>query len=64
MARCAVCGKPYAAAKEVDYARRVLKSVGGPAAADVGKLDECLACRRREDARAFQAQARTEGGAR
>lgn len=64
VARCAVCGKPYAAAKEVDYARRVLKSVGGPAAADVGKLDECLACRRREDARAFQAQARTEGGAR
>lgn len=64
VATCAVCGKPYAAAKEVDYARRVLESVGGPAAADVGKVDECLACRRREDALAFQAQARTEGGAR
>ena len=37
VARCARCGKPYAPAKEVDYARRVLAGVGGSAAADIEK---------------------------
>ena len=67
VARCSCCGKPYAAAKEVDYARRVLESVGGPAAADADAVSPCLACRRRDDALAFQRQARVaseEGGAR
>lgn len=62
-AKCKQCGKPYAAAKEVDYAKRVLKSVGGPAAADADKADLCLACRRRDDALVFQQQARAQGGA-
>lgn len=61
VARCARCDKPYAVAKEVDYARRVLARVGGAAAADIEKVDLCLDCRRADDARAFQKQAR-EGG--
>ncbi len=64
VARCVSCGKPFAAAKEVDYARSLLKSVGGPAAADIHKLDQCLECRRRDDAEAFQKQAHGKGGAR
>lgn len=63
VAHCARCGKPYAAAKEVDYARRVLSKAGGPAAADIDKIDLCLDCRRFDDAEAFQKQARTRGEA-
>ena len=63
-AKCKRCGKPYAVAKEVEYARKVLTSGGGPAAADVEMLDLCLACRRKADALTFQEQARPKGGAR
>lgn len=61
VARCARCGKPYAPVKEVDYARRVLERVGGPAAADIDKVSLCLDCRRADDAEAFQNQARERG---
>ncbi len=61
--QCARCGRPYAPAKEVDYARRVLASVGGVAATDIEKLDLCLDCRRADDAEAFQKQARERKGA-
>lgn len=63
VARCARCGRPYAPAKEVGYARRVLASVGGAAATDIEKLDLCLDCRRADDAEAFQKQARERKGA-
>ena len=56
--KCSRCGKPYAAAKEVDYARRLLAKTGGAAAADIEKLDLCLECRRFDDAENFQKQAR------
>ena len=61
VARCARCGKPYAPAKEVDYARRVLAGVGGSAAADIEKVDLCLDCRRIDDAEAFAHQAPERG---
>lgn len=61
VARCARCGKPYAPAKEVDYARRVLAGVGGSAAADIEKVDLCLARRRIDDAEAFAHQAPERG---
>ncbi|WP_241156482.1 MULTISPECIES: 4Fe-4S dicluster domain-containing protein [unclassified Adlercreutzia] len=32
VATCACCGKPYASAKEIDYARRVLARAGGASA--------------------------------
>ncbi len=61
VAHCERCGKPYAVAKEVDYARRILAREGGLAAADIEKLDLCLDCRRADDAVAFQKQS-CEGG--
>ncbi|WP_253904775.1 4Fe-4S dicluster domain-containing protein [Adlercreutzia sp. ZJ473] len=36
VATCARCGKPYASAKEIDYARRVLAQAGGGEAAGGG----------------------------
>lgn len=61
VSRCSRCGKPYAPTKEVDYARRVLAGVGGPAAADIEKVDLCLDCRRFDDAEAFAHQAPERG---
>lgn len=62
VAHCSRCGKPYASAKEVDYARRVLEGVGGTAAADIEKIDLCLDCRRFDDAEAFAHQAHGREG--
>lgn len=62
---CARCGKPYASAKEIDYARSILQQ-GGDTASEEGldKIDLCLDCRRRDDGLAAKHHAPVEGGTR
>lgn len=54
IARCRKCGKPYASAKEIDYAKQVLVASGGAAAANVDVCDICEDCRRKDDANALK----------
>lgn len=52
IAKCSQCGKPYASAKEVEYGKQVLQSIGGNVAACVDHCDLCEDCRRLNDAAA------------
>ena len=56
--KCKRCGKPYASAKEVEYAKQILLSQGGEVASAIDSCDLCEDCRRRDDAVAAQRAAR------
>lgn len=66
LARCVVCGKPFAPRKEVDYVRSLLAAGARDAeAADAARSAEvCPDCKRLADARAAAARDDAQGGAR
>lgn len=60
LAHCSVCGEPFAPAKEVDYAARLLEAAGGiEAAAAARAAGVCTACKRERDAERAEASVRT-----
>lgn len=51
LARCSVCGEPFAPAKEVDYAARLLAAAGGIEAGEAASMaGVCTDCKRALDA--------------
>ncbi|MDY4041759.1 MAG: formate hydrogenlyase complex iron-sulfur subunit [Collinsella sp.] len=65
LAHCSVCGEPFAAAKEVDYAARLLEAAGGIEAEEAARVaGVCTDCKRELDAERAAAHVRTSNTAR
>lgn len=78
VSRCRICGRPFAPAREIDYARNLLTDLaqraaqaGGAVSAEVSadvqaaleNVDVCLECKRIADARAADVAANAKAGA-